>query len=408
MLATREVSCAEVASAFLAAAHSDTFNAWERVEDDVVLARAADLDRLSDDARRALPLFGIPVAVKDNFDTVDVPTTYGSPIYAGHTPKTEAAVVTRLRTAGAVIAGKTKLAEFAWMHPSDTVNPLDPERTPGGSSSGSAAAVAAGTVPVATGTQTAGSVNRPASYCGVVGYKATFGLLPTDGIKPLAPTLDTVGLMARTAADLTLVTGALLGWRDAATPTPEALRLAFAHTPLWGRVEPDAAAAILRAIDGLRERGNLPDAELPDGFAELVEAQAIIQSFEAPRSLASELAASPDMLSDELRRALEDGARLPEDAYVAALETRQRFGPALLDLLGRYDGVLTPSTTGVPPLGLHHTGDPVFARAWNFVGAPSVSVPLARTHDGLPAGLQLIGAPGSDRRLLQVAARLLG
>jgi amidase len=405
MLADRELSCAEVARVFLAAAHADAFNAWECIEDDVVLARAAELDRLSDEARGALPLFGLPVAVKDNFDTVDVPTTYGSPIYAGHRPQADAAVVARLRAAGAVIAGKTKLAEFAWMHPSDTVNPLDTERTPGGSSSGSAAAIAAGAVPVATGTQTAGSVNRPASYCGVVGYKATFGALPTDGIKPLAPTLDTVGLLARTAADLTLVIGALLGWSQDTPPRSARPRIAFARTPLWDRVEPDCAAALERAIEAL---GDIVEVGLPDGFEELTDAQTLVQSFEAARSLAEELATTPDLLSDELRAALENGARIPADAYTAALQTRERLGPALVDLLGRYDGVLAPSTTGVPPVGLGHTGDPVFARAWTFVGAPSVSIPLARTRDNLPAGLQLVGAPGSDRRLLEVAGTLLG
>jgi Asp-tRNA(Asn)/Glu-tRNA(Gln) amidotransferase A subunit family amidase len=174
---------------------------------------------------------------------------------------------------------------------------------------------------------------------------------------------------------------------------------------LWDRVVPDCAAALERAIEAL---GDIVEVGLPDGFEELTDAQTLVQSFEAARSLAEELATTPDLLSDELRAALENGARIPADAYTAALQTRERLGPALVDLLGRYDGVLAPSTTGVPPVGLGHTGDPVFARAWTFVGAPSVSIPLARTRDNLPAGLQLVAAPGSDRRLLEVAGTLLG
>jgi Asp-tRNA(Asn)/Glu-tRNA(Gln) amidotransferase A subunit family amidase len=374
------------------------------VDDGLLLARAKALDQLPDRERDELALLGLPVGVKDNFDTAGLPTSYGSPIYAGHRPRVDAAVVARLHAAGAMIAGKTKLAEFAWMHPSDTLNPLDPTRTPGGSSSGSAAAVAAGTVPVATGTQTAGSVNRPASYCGVVGYKATFGLLPTDGIKLMSPALDTVGLVARTVADTVLVCEALLGWTRAAG-MPAAPRLGFARTPIWDRVTPDAAAAIER---GVADRGRVEEIDLPAGFEELIDAQTTVQSYESARSLAHELATNPELLSDELREALGAGAAIPADVYGRALETRERHGPPLVEVLERFDGMLTPSTTGVPPIGLDHTGDPVFSRAWNYLGAPCVSLPLVTTGGGLPVGLQLVGAPGSDRRLLAAAAWLLG
>jgi amidase len=401
-LAARELSCREVATGFIAAARGNPFNAWECVGEDVLLARADELDQLRPADRERLALFGIPIGIKDNFDTAALPTTYGSPIYARHRPRADAALVAGLHKAGAMIAGKTKLAEFAWMHPSDTLNPLDPARTPGGSSSGSAAAVAARTVPVATGTQTAGSVNRPASYCGVVGYKATFGLLPTDGIKLLSPALDTVGLMARTVADIALVSGALLGWNEEnATSKP---RLGWARTPIWDRIDPDAAAAIGRAVEQL---DGVEEVDLPDGFEELIDAQTTVQSYESALSLAHELRTSPELLSEELRAALQVGAAIQADVIARARETRERRGRALVELLGRYDGLLTPSTTGVPPIGLGYTGDPVFSRAWNYIGAPCVSLPLAEIDVGLPAGLQLIGAPDSDRRLLGAAARLV-
>ncbi len=208
-LIARELTCVEVAEAFLAAVGDDELRVWAAVDPELVLARAAALDRLAAPAREALPLFGVPTAIKDNFDTLDLPTEYGSRIYEGERPVADAAVVARLRAAGALIAGKVKCAEFAWMTPPDTLNPLDHSRTPGGSSSGSAAGVAARTIPLATGTQTAGSINRPASYCGVLGYKPTFGAFSREGVKPLAHSLDTVGLFARSVPDLALVAGIL-------------------------------------------------------------------------------------------------------------------------------------------------------------------------------------------------------
>ncbi|MDQ6805946.1 MAG: amidase, partial [Actinomycetota bacterium] len=182
-LRSGELTCVAVAEAFLAAVGDDDLRAWAAIDEGVLLERAARLDRLSESERLALPLFGLPVGIKDNFDTLDYPTAYGSPIYAGHRPDRDAGAVRLLRGAGAMIAGKTKLSEFAWMFATDTLNPLDRTRTPGGSSSGSAAAVAAGTIPLATGTQTAGSINRPGSYCGVIAYKPTLGSFPRDGVK---------------------------------------------------------------------------------------------------------------------------------------------------------------------------------------------------------------------------------
>lgn len=398
-LRAREVSCAEVARELLAAVGDDPLRAWARVDGTALLARAASLDALASAQRDALPLLGVPVGIKDNFDTVDLVTEYGSPVYAGHRPAADAAVVSRLRDAGALIAGKLKCAEFAWMTPPDTLNPLDTTRTPGGSSNGSAAAVAAGTVPLATGTQTAGSVNRPASYCGVVGFKPTFATIPREGTKLMAPSLDTVGLFAGSVADLrelfAVLGGAAAGGSVASPP-----RLAWAATECWDAVEPDAAAATRAWLDAARGAGVAIDSiELP-GYAALARAQEAIQRYESARSLAPELASSASRLSDALRAALRGGAAIPPTEYEDHRDTASRLRPALVAALAGYDGVLTPSATGVPPVGLAFTGDPLFCRVWTLAGAPSLSLPLVWTA-GLPVGLQLVGAPGADAEVLR-------
>ena len=403
-----ELTCVAVAEAFLVARGEDELRAWAATDDSVLLERAAALDRLDEPARATLPLFGVPIGVKDNFDTVDYPTEYGSPIYAGHRPGRDADAVRLLRAAGAMIAGKTKLSEFAWMFATDTLNPLDPARTPGGSSSGSAAAVAAGTVSLATGTQTAGSINRPASYCGVLGYKPTFGSFSRDGVKLLAPSLDTVGLFAREVADLRLAASVLAPDLTLAPGAGAAPRLALMRTPHWREVEPAARGAIEAVARAAADAGaHVEEIEPPPGFAELVAAQTTIQWAESAVSLAPERSDSPELLSDEVRAALDEGAAMPAARYAEAKRTAAEHAPPLTTLLDRYDGVLTPSASGVPPVGLYFTGDPLFCRVETLIGAPSISVPLAWTAEGLPAGLQLIGAPSSDDRTLACAEWLL-
>jgi Asp-tRNA(Asn)/Glu-tRNA(Gln) amidotransferase A subunit family amidase len=394
----------------VATTRDDTLHAWESIESERLLAQATELDALGSDARAALPLYGLLVGVKDNFDTADLPTRYGSPIYAAHRPTADAEVIRRLRAAGALIAGKTKMTEFAWMHATDTLNPIAPGRTPGGSSSGSAAAVAAGHVPVATGTQTAGSVNRPASYCGIVGYKASFGLIPIDGVKALSPSLDTVGLFGRSVATVRRVAGTLAGRPIPVDDPDRPLRLAFARTPLWDQIAPEAQMGLERAVakiaSGL-DIGDVPELELAADFRDLAASQTLIQSYEAGRALAPELRDHPRLLSHELRDALESAIVCPPRDYETALRVRSERGPALVSQLRGYDGVLTPSTVGPPDPGLSFTGDPLLCRVWTLIGAPSISVPLAWTDSGLPVGLQVVGAPGSDDRLLAAAARIV-
>ena len=403
-----ELTCAQVAAAFLAAVGDDELHAWAAIDADAMLAEAAALDRLGSERREQLALFGVPIGIKDSFDTARLSTGHGSPIYAGHRPARDAVAVQRLRDAGAIIAGKTQCAEFAWMFPPATRNPRCPDRTPGGSSSGSAATVAAGTVPLATGLQTAGSVNRPASYCGVLGFKPTFGLIPRAGVKVLATSLDTVGVFARSVGDLELVAAVLTG-----APLPVAAsgpgiprRCALART-LWDRVEPEAQQAIEVAIDQLRGAGaEIDEIELP-AFEELVRAQTTIQFYESAAALAPELESSPTLLSTPLREALIEGAAIEPARYEAARRDVAQLAPALVEIVGQFDGVLTPSATGVPPLGLEFTGDPLFCRVWTLIGAPCVSLPLAWTPDRLPVGLQLVGVPGSDARTLAAADRLM-
>jgi Asp-tRNA(Asn)/Glu-tRNA(Gln) amidotransferase A subunit family amidase len=407
-LHAKECSAVEVARAFLADVDGDALHAWAAVDAERLLADAARLDGLDRAARGALPLFGLPVGVKDNFDTAELPTRYGSPIYAGHRPVADAALVTRMRARGALVAGKTKSTEFAWMHPTDTLNPLDRARTPGGSSSGSAAAVAAGTVRLATGSQTAGSINRPASYCGVVGFKPTFERLPRRGVKPLATSLDTVGLFAVSVGDIELALSAIL---DVSSPPPPAsaspagatARLGFSRTPLWSQLEAEAA----EAIEAAASSAGATEVELPPGFLDLVRAQTTIQYYETARALAPELERSAHELSDELRAALIEGRDTPHEQYAAAKRTAARLAASLGETLRAHDGILTPSTIGPPPLGLHFTGDPVLCRVWTLIGAPCVSLPLAWTGAGLPAGVQLVGAPGRDFETLAAARRLM-
>jgi Asp-tRNA(Asn)/Glu-tRNA(Gln) amidotransferase A subunit family amidase len=399
------VSPREVVQALIDTIGEDPHHAWAHVDPDGLRAQAAALDALTPEDRSARALYGVPVAIKDNFDTADLPTEYGSPIYAGHRPRADAAAVTALRNAGAIIAGKARCAEFAWMTPPETINPIAPGRTPGGSSNGSAAAVAAGTVPLANGTQTAGSVNRPASYCGVLGFKPSLGRLDRAGAKLMSPTLDTVGLFAREVGDLRLAFAALTGApvrRGAAPP-----RVAFAPSAAWSAVEPEAATAIEAWLSAARSAGGEFDTlELP-GYAELATAQETIQRYESARSLAPELRDHPEQRSQELRSALHDAAAIPSADYERARAQAAAAGPALIASLRGYDAVLTPSATGVPPLGLSFTGDPLFCRVWTIVGAPSLSLPLVWTPDGLPVGLQAVAPPGDDAPLLDVGGWLI-
>ena len=426
LIRERELSCVDVAAAANIAIRKldGPIHAFACEAGDQAIERAYELDRLPPESAAHLPLIGVPVAVKDVFDTAELPTEYGSPIYRGHRPRSDAALVSLLRAAGALIIGKTKASEFAWMHPSDTRNPLDLERTPGVSSSGSAAAVAARMVPLATGTQTAGSIVRPASYCGVLGFKPTFGVLPLAGVLPTSATLDTAGLFARSIDDLELaleaVSAAPAGMASARASRSldgaggpsgaEALtapRIGFARMA-WERLEAAAGNAIDGYLDAAAAAGAVvEDLQPPFAFEPLIDAQRTIQQAETAWALGREADWHGELVSEELRSYIAEGRAVAREDYLAARRVADEQRWRWQERMAGLDAVLAPSTLGVPPVGLHSTGDSLLCRPFTLLGGPALALPGAWTPDGLPVGLQLVGAVHDDRRVLGVARWLL-
>jgi amidase len=399
----RALSSAEACLARIAE-RDPVVGAWAHLDPALVLEQAQERDATP--PRSAL--HGVPVGVKDIIDTADLPTEYGSPVYAGHRPAADAACVRRLREAGAVVLGKTVTTEFATYQPAKTVNPLDPARTPGGSSSGSAAGVADGMVPLALGSQTAGSTIRPASFCGILGFKPTHGAIDLDGVLQLSARLDTLGLFARDPDGLALLASALLTPaaarppRGAATDPP---RLAFVRTAHWAEAEPSGRAAVEGAAERLASAGaEVADLALPEAFDGLPAAQETIMAVDACRSLAGERAEHADRLSEPLRELLARGAATDARDYVAAVELAETCRGELGAVLNGFDAILTPAARGEAPVGLDSTGDPLFCRAWTLLGTPAVSVPGMTGGDGMPVGVQLVALPGSDWALLGMAA----
>ncbi|WP_304308423.1 amidase [Pseudacidovorax intermedius] len=387
------------------AAREPTVHAWTLLGDAAARQWADVLDGDADRRDRGL-LAGIPVAVKDLMDTADMPTAYGSAIYAGHQPARDAACVARLREAGATILGKTVTTEFAYFSPGATTNPWDASRTPGGSSSGSAAAVASGMVPLALGSQTAGSLIRPASYCGVFGLKPTHGVFCLQGVKGLSPSLDTLGWLARTADDLELMRCALLG--EAFSPLERrpapGCRIGVLRTHEWPEAQPDGQAAFDEAVRRLRASGmQLLEKRMPDEQASLAEDQKRVMAYEAVNELAFELKNHALALSHPLRELLNRGQALTRPEYLAA-QLRAAIGRRVAqDLMADVDALLVPAAPGEAPLGLDATGDPVFSRVWTLLGLPCVSVPGLRGLHGMPIGMQLVGHPHQERALLALA-----
>jgi Asp-tRNA(Asn)/Glu-tRNA(Gln) amidotransferase A subunit family amidase len=346
-------------------------------------------------------LRGVPVGVKDIFDTFDMPTEYGSPIYAGHRPRADCAPVALTRGAGGTILGKTVTAEFATFVPRATRNPHDLARTPGGSSSGSAAAVADFMVPLAFGTQTAGSVIRPGSYCGVVAYKPTYNTFPRAGVKPNADSLDTVGVYARSAEDVAFFTDALIGIRPAPIDQP---RIGFCRTWEWNQVQPEMAAA----FDAAARRLDAREITLPESFRGLRAAHTCILWFEGARSLADEYRRFPELIDPALRERCEAGYALDWREYAAALQLAARSRAMLEAAFAGCDVLIAPAATGEAPVGLGSTGDVAMNVVWTLLHAPCVSVPVMKSPAGLPLGLQLIGRIGEDARTLACASWIEG
>ena len=379
--------------------------AFAHHDPELVARSAAALDA----SGAATPLRGLPVAVKDLVDTSDQPTELGSAIYAGRRPQEDAAVVTRLRDAGALILGKTVTTEFALFQPGPTANPRDPGHTPGGSSSGSAAATADAMVAVAIGTQTAGSVIRPASFCGVVGFKPTFGALDRTGVKQISPTLDTVGLFGRHVPDIAAVFRAVrVGGAPPPAPLARTPRLGFVRTAAWEQATPQTRRALESLASDLAGRGwDVVERTLPAAFDELTQAQVTVMEVEVARCLAAEDREHPTLLSASTRELIARGRARSTQEYERALDLAAHCRSSLGEVFADLHGLLTPAAVGEAPVGLGSTGDPVFCRAWTLLHCPAVSLPLLHGPRGLPVGVQLVGRPGADDSLLQVADGLM-
>ena len=395
--------------------------AWHFLDPEHALtqARARDLDRR--EGRPCGPLHGVPVGIKDIIDTADMPTEDGTVLHAGRAPVRDAAVVSMLRAAGAVIMGKTVTTECATYTPGKTCNPHNAAHTPGGSSSGSAAAVAAGMVPLALGSQTNGSVIRPAAFCGVYGFKPTHGLIPRSGIMKLSRALDHVGVFARTLEDVALACAQLAGYDPADPDTLPRARPPFVQTvsqepplpplfalvkgPVWDRAAPDTREAFDELAAALGDR--MEALELPASAANALAWHQTIMEAEMGANLELEWEKGRDRLSESLRKQLARGRETPALEYQKALARIPMLNEAFGDVYARYSAILTPAAAGTAPLGLEATGDPAFCTLWTLCGMPAISLPLMTGANGLPLGAQLVGPRGGDARLLRDARWLM-
>lgn len=405
-----ETSCEAVTRKLLEriAERDPVVRAWVHLDADQALAQARRIDAATNAATDATPsappLRGVPVGVKDVFDTFDMPSRYGSPIYADYQPRTDAAVVALLRGMGGLVLGKTVTTEFATFTPNVTTNPHNPAHTPGGSSSGSAAAVAAGMVPVAFGTQTIGSVIRPAAYCGVVGYKPSFGLLPRTGVKAISDCLDTVGCFTRSVADAAFFAGALARRPLAIGAESSAPRIGLCLTAQWPHAQPETQALFASLGARLSSAGaDVRDFSLPARYDGINAAQDTIAAVEMAACLADEHRRFAHLMSERLRTRLDEGAAIPAGGYDAAMALARQGRQSLADAMAGFDVLVVPSAMGEAPKGLDATGDPVFNRTWSLLHTPCVHVPLTTGPNGLPLGVQVVGRIGDDARTLACA-----
>ncbi|PKN30947.1 MAG: amidase [Deltaproteobacteria bacterium HGW-Deltaproteobacteria-21] len=395
----------------------DEVQAWAFLDPEYALDQARRADRLLLDGQAIGPLHGVTVGVKDIFDTADMPTEYGTILHAGRRPAEDATVVALLRQAGAIVLGKTVTTELAVYGPGKTRNPRDPVRTPGGSSSGSAAAVAAEMIPLALGTQTNGSVIRPASYCGVVGYKPTYGTISRRGAIKQSPPLDQVGVFARNVADAALLARALMHFDDgdsamrpaaqpdlvqaAAGEPPLVPRFAFVKTPVWDQAAEDTRHAFAELCERLGP--HVHEVTLPPVFDKAVEWHRTIMEADLAKNFALEYARGKEQLSSILRQMIERGERVTAVEYNSALEQIPILSSRLAEIFTTFDVILTPATMSVAPLGLESTGSPIFCTIWSLCGAPAITLPILRGSGGMPMGAQLVAGRGADARLLRSA-----
>jgi len=395
-----------------------TVQAWAHLDSEFALEQARDADLRRMRGLPCGPLHGVAVGIKDIVDVRGLPTEDGTVLHAGRQPVRDATVVSRLRAAGAVILGKTVTTELASYAPGKTRNPHDPEHTPGGSSSGSAAAVAAAMVPIALGSQTNGSIIRPASFCGVYGFKPSFGLVPRSGVLQLSRALDHVGVLARTLEDIALITECIAGFDDgdADTQPPRARpplsavlaqepplppRLALVKTPFWDRLDADAQAAFEELAQALGAQAQ--PFELPASAAQAIDWHRTLFEADLAAAFEIEYERGADKLSASMRGQIERGRQVLALDYCKALARIGILNEGFAELFSDFDAIVTPATLGTAPKGLAATGDPLLATLWTYCGMPALSLPLARGENGLPLGIQLVGARGDDARLLRTA-----
>ena len=388
-----------IAAAFeIIESHEGTIKAWAHLDREAVDAQVAQIEAIPEDRRG--PLWGQLVGVKDIVDTADFPTEYGSPIHADHRPNADAAAIATLRRAGAIILGKTVTTELAYFTQGPTRNPLNPSHSPGGSSSGSAAAVAAGMVPLAIGSQTAGSVCRPASFCGVVGFKPTRGLISLAGVKSFSPSLDTLGVFARSVGEVATMAGIMTRNDWPGTPTGTSPRLA-----LFGGAESDAATdAAHDAVDAALAGLSVDQANRSAPFDTLIDLQLRLMRFEMRRESENETCTDFDRLSPAYQQLMHDGEMISASEYAEDRKALTRARAQIDGLFGNADILVQPSAPGEAPLYEDGTGDPVMNRAFTLLGLPAISIPCGTGPNGLPLGLQLAARPHHDDTLLSVAA----
>ena len=425
--AARSIAQGEITSEALVAAclgriaaRDGDVRAWAHLDPEHALRTAREADEARVEGKGGGPLHGVPIGIKDVIDTADYPTEHGSPAFAGRRPEEDAAVVTALRAAGAIILGKTVTTELATLTPGVTRNPRNTAHTPGGSSSGSAAAVADAMVPIALGTQTGGSVIRPASFCGVYGFKPTFGLVPRPGVLAQAPSLDTLGVFGRSIEDLALVGDVLQAYdpRDPASiaqsrPSlrslatmawPVAPTFAYVRSPAWAAADPRLHEAFGELVEALGDRVVEVDIDLV--IQQGLTAARVIQKVELACHFGPVLDSSPGLVSRRLAGDIEEGRALKGVDYAAALAARKTFHAIVDDIFLNHGTILTPAAPGPAPEGLETTGNPVFNAFWTYLGVPAVTLPLLEA-DGLPIGVQLVGARRDDGRLLRTARLLV-
>ena len=398
-------------------AHEEQVGAWAHLDREFALKQAREADLARQEGKPTGPLHGVPVGIKDIFDTSDLPTEDGTILHAGRQPTEDAAAVSLLQDAGAVIMGKTVTTELAVYAPGKTTNPHDPRRTPGGSSSGSAAAVASYMVPLAVGTQTNGSVIRPASFCGVHGFKPTFGAISRHLVLPLSRPLDQIGVFGRSVEDVALIAEQLMVFDerdpdmrhrarfrlvDIATEEPPVPpRLAVIKTPMWDQAEEDARAAFEELAGHLGE--DTEEIDLPESFKSAVEWHRTILEADLARRFEVDYERGKDQMSGMLREMIERGQKILAVDYNRAVERVSVLNGLLEEVFHWCDAILTPATTGEAPIGLDTTGDPVFCTIWTLCGTPAITVPIMEGANGMPIGAQLVGPRGDDARLLRTA-----